>query len=779
MAVKLTKLLILLVTLLPPSSPSTTYTTLNQGSSLSSPGDVLVSPSRIFTAGFHPVGDNAYCLSIWFTRADTVVWMANRDHPVNGKATKLSLLHSGNLLLLDAGLLPAWTTNTSSSAASVSLRLLDSGDLVLHTQDNNKNNNSSHVIWRSFDSPTNTLLPGQPLTANTKLTSSASPTNHSSGPYKLYFDNDNVLRLLFSKSDLTAIFWPTPWKSSWESGRSTYNNSKTAVLDHNGRFSSSDNLTFKTSDFGAGPQRRMTLDADGVLRVYSWRRKWEVTWQLPVPSCSVSGVCGANSLCTYSSTGLGRRCACLPRHRAKNSGDWSEGCVPEFDRILRCGSADVFLCISHTEFYGYDIGFMQNKTLEECESICLSYCDCRGFQYKFEWSSGFYNCFPKTLLFNGYQSTGFDSPFYLRLPPASSNKTRPLQLQLQCNNSVVKLERVYTRESKYGLLRLRLRSLAWCVGVLGAVEVVCVLVFLYKTHASGEKLRHQGFIQVATGFTRFTYEDLKKASRNFSEEIGRGGSGVVYKGMLADNRVAAIKRLNEASLGGGEEAFLAEVSLIGRLNHVNLIQCWGYCAQGRHRLLVYEYMRNGSLAENLGSNKLDRSKQFEIALGTAKGLAYLHDECLEWVLHCDVKPHNILLDENYNPKVADFGLSKQLKRSDRVANLDMSLIRGTRGYMAPEWVYNLPITAKVDVYSYGVVVLEMVTGLSPKEIDFDGVEEDSEIVTNEIEEGDGLRNLVRVALQCAQEKRDASRADKSCGLGRYRVNLIMTQPNKA
>ncbi|KAL1546878.1 putative receptor protein kinase ZmPK1 [Salvia divinorum] len=520
MAVKLTKLIVLLVTsipiFLPLSSPSTTYTTLNQGSSLSSPGDVLVSsPSRVFTAGFYPVGDNAYCLSIWFTRARAVVWMANRDHPVNGKATKLSLLHSGNLVLQDAGLLPVWTSNTAASTAAVALRLLDSGDLVLGSKEN-----SSHVIWRSFDSPTNTLLPGQPLTVNTKLTSSTSPTNHSSGFYKLYFDNDNVLRLLFSGSDLSSVFWPAPWKASWESGRSTYNNSKTAVLDRRGGFSSSDDFKFKTSDFGAGPRRRMTLDADGVLRVYSWRRKWEVTWQLPVPPCSVNGVCGVNSLCTYStysSAGLGRSCACLPWHRAKNVGDWSEGCVPDFDRIPRCDSADVFLRISHTEFYGYDIGFDQNKTLEECESICLSYCDCRGFQYKFDWGAGVYNCFPKTLLFNGLQSTGFDSPFYLRLPPSSSSwsETKPLPLQLQCNNSVVELERVYTRENKYGLLR----SLAWSAGVLGAVEVVCVLVFLYKTRACGEKLRDQSFIQVATGFTSYGVVVLEMVTGKSPKEI--------------------------------------------------------------------------------------------------------------------------------------------------------------------------------------------------------------------------------------------------------------------
>ena len=144
-----------------------------------------------------------------------------------------------------------------------------------------------------------------------------------------------------------------------------------------------------------------------------------------------------------------------------------------------------------------------------------------------------------------------------------------------------------------------------------------------------------------------------------------------------------------------------------------LIEMWGYCVEGNHKLLVYEYMEHGSLAGNLSSNTLDWNKWFEIAVGTAKGLAYLHEECLEWVLHCDVKPQNILLNANNQPKVADFGLSKLLSRS-AIDHLSFSKMTGTRGYMAPEWVYNLPITSKVDVYSYGIVLLEMVIGKSPK-----------------------------------------------------------------
>ncbi|QCE11050.1 protein brassinosteroid insensitive 1 [Vigna unguiculata] len=122
------------------------------------------------------------------------------------------------------------------------------------------------------------------------------------------------------------------------------------------------------------------------------------------------------------------------------------------------------------------------------------------------------------------------------------------------------------------------------------------------------------------------------------------------------------------------------MSLIGRLNHMNLIEMWGYCAEGKHRLLVYEYMENGSLTKNFSSNTLDWSKRYNIALGIARVLAYRHEECLEWILHCDIKPWNILLDANYQPKVADFVLSK-LQNRNNVKNSSFSMIRGIRGYM--------------------------------------------------------------------------------------------------
>ncbi|KHN42144.1 Putative receptor protein kinase ZmPK1 [Glycine soja] len=283
------------------------------------------------------------------------------------------------------------------------------------------------------------------------------------------------------------------------------------------------------------------------------------------------------------------------------------------------------------------------------------------------------------------------------------------------NGGLKLLDRPYVEEEENESVKL----LLCFVTALGGIEVACIfLVWCFLFRNKNRKL-HSGVdepgyvLAAATVFRKFSYSELKKATKGFSEAIGRGGGGTVYKGVLSDSRVVAIKRLHQVA-NQGESEFLAEVSIIGRLNHMNLIDMLGYCAEGKYRLLVYEYMENGSLAQNLSSssNALDWSKTYNIAVGTAKGLAYLHEECLEWILHCDIKPQNILLDSDYKPKVADFGLSKLLNRNSNLDNSSFSRIRGTRGYMAPEWVFNLPITSKVDVYSYGIVVLEMITGRS-------------------------------------------------------------------
>ncbi|TYH87298.1 hypothetical protein ES332_D01G107800v1 [Gossypium tomentosum] len=700
---------------------------LKEGSSISveQANDVLTSADGTFSAGFHPVGNNAYCFVIWFNKPPctthncTIVWMANRDFPVNSKHSKLTLLRSGNLVLKDAGHVIVWKADTVSNlTSSLYLELYDSGNLVLHDSDGSK-------IWQSFDSRTDTLLPLQPLNKNTKLVSSRSKSNFSSGFFTLYFDPNNVLNLVYQSPEVSSVYWPDPSLLSWEAGRSMYNTSGIAVLSSFGDFSSADGINFFPTDFGSMIQRILKLDFDGNLRLYSRKgeENWVVSRQAFSQPCRIHGSCGPNSVCSYVPN-LGRQCSCIPGYKMMNPTDWTFGCEPKFD--LPCNQADEFgfLKLSHVELYGYDYGLYPNYTIKMCENLCLSMCDCKGFQFKH---------------FEVHRSDGIYCDMYLKLPKvslSSSNKASDQDYKLDCFTKFEELGQEYPKSHE---------------------TFFFVLWLLIRTRQNSGPV--QGYFLATSSIRRFTYAELKKVTKSFTEEIGRGAGGVVYQGKLSDGRTAAIKRLIDAN-HQGEAEFLVEVDTIGRLHQMN------------HRLLIYEYMEHGSLAKSLSFQSIDWRNRFEIAIGTAKGLAYLHEECLEWVLHCDIKRENILLDSSYQP------------RGD-VKYSGFSRIRGTRGYMAPEWVSNHPITSKVDVYSYGIVVLVLVTGRNPgmgahSSEDGEGGEDQTSLVnwvkeqmkrSTEAETWTGCKDmldpaldgkcdidemliLVTIALKCVQEDKD-------------------------
>ncbi|KAF3431900.1 hypothetical protein FNV43_RR26636 [Rhamnella rubrinervis] len=215
---------------------------------------------------------------------------------------------------------------------------------------------------------------------------------------------------------------------------------------------------------------------------------------------------------------------------------------------------------------------------------------------------------------------------------------------------------------------------------------------------------------------RYSYLGVKKMTNSFSERLGQGGYGSVYKGKLRDGRFVAVKVLNKLK-GNGEE-FINEVATISRTSHVNVVTLLGFCYQGRKRALIYEFMPNGSLEkfifeENPESNyhnKLGWEMLFQISLGIARGLEYLHRGCNTRILHFDIKPHNILLDENFSPKISDFGLARVCSRDESI--ISKLSARGTAGYIAPEvFCRNFRgVSHKSDVYSYGMMVLEMVGG---------------------------------------------------------------------
>ncbi|MED6215833.1 hypothetical protein PIB30_001974 [Stylosanthes scabra] len=273
-----------------------------------------------------------------------------------------------------------------------------------------------------------------------------------------------------------------------------------------------------------------------------------------------------------------------------------------------------------------------------------------------------------------------------------------------------------------------LKSITYAVATVLLVLVVMVTLYYTRWKKKNPKptlginsfLKKHGPLQIK----RYTYSEMKKVTNSFRDKLGQGGFGSVYKGQLQDGRHVAVKILSE--LKGDGDDFINEVASISRTSHVNIVNLVGFCFQGSKRALIYEFMPNGSLEKfvceentTAAGRQLDCSSLYEIAVGVARGLNYLHRGCNARILHFDIKPHNILLDEDFCPKISDFGLAKICPRKESIVS--MSCARGTIGFIAPElFSRNFGgISHKADVYSYGMMVLEMVGGRNNRNVQVD------------------------------------------------------------
>ncbi|KAG8655497.1 LEAF RUST 10 DISEASE-RESISTANCE LOCUS RECEPTOR-LIKE PROTEIN KINASE-like 2.4 [Manihot esculenta] len=245
----------------------------------------------------------------------------------------------------------------------------------------------------------------------------------------------------------------------------------------------------------------------------------------------------------------------------------------------------------------------------------------------------------------------------------------------------------------------------------GAPCVIAFLIYKWRRrHLSGYE-NIEEFLQSHNNLMpiRYSYSDIRKITRGFKEKLGEGGYGFVYKGKLRSGQFAAIKTLGKSKANGQD--FINEVATIGRIHHTNIVKLIGFCVEGSKHALVYEFMSNGSLDNYIfceeGSISLSWKKLYEISLGVARGIEYLHQGCNMQILHFDIKPHNILLDENFTPKISDFGLAKLYPTKGSITSL--TTVRGTIGYMAPELFYkNIGrVSYKADVYSFGMLLLEI------------------------------------------------------------------------
>uniref|UniRef100_A0A0D6QT12 non-specific serine/threonine protein kinase n=1 Tax=Araucaria cunninghamii TaxID=56994 RepID=A0A0D6QT12_ARACU len=454
--------------------------------------------------------------------------------------------------------------------------------------------------------------------------------------------------------------------------------------------SSSMYFIYETKDHIPKFTVRFIMHKSGDLRLYvSTGNRWSLIWSKPGDLCDVYDVCGAYGVCNGNNTQF---CRCLegfmPKHNCSWSSEewWSSGCI----RLspLQCsannGTTDRFLEMSDKSLpHEQSVPYIREKTLDGCHNACLNNCSCTAFALSSSTP-------PTCRLWLGSLSNLRDSsdgqPFFVRL--AASDFDSSLS------------------KKRIGIA---LRTiLAPAVGAFIAVLALFALFIWWKREELSTEGREDG---MPTSLPIFTYSQLQTATRNFKHKMGSGAFGSVFEGTLPDNTLVAVKKLDSSIQA--EKQFRAEINTIGNIHHVNLVRLLGFCIEGSQRLLVYEYVSNGSLDSSLfgmsdGEPKvLDWKTRFQIALGTARALVYLHEKCKDCIIHCDIKPENILLDEDLCPKLADFGLAKIM---DRDFSKVLTTTRGTRGYLAPEWIDGLPITTKVDVYSFGVTMLEIITG---------------------------------------------------------------------
>ncbi|KAL1558085.1 G-type lectin S-receptor-like serine/threonine-protein kinase LECRK3 [Salvia divinorum] len=649
------------------------------------------SPSGEFAFGFREVSPGAFLLAIWFDQLTdkTLVWSANRDEPVPAGST-VQLSADGALELVDQTGNRVWSSQARPGTVAYAA-MLDTGNLVLAS-------NTSAILWQSFDSPTDTLLPTQVLNRQSVLYSSFSATNFSRGKFKFTLQADGNL-VLVTRSYPSDENVNTYWSSDTvQTGfQLIFNNSGNInLIRQNGTIL---RPLFNIGSLAGQFHQRLVLEHDGVLRHYVYPKSadsspaWSVRNFEPSNICRAiredamgGGPCGFNSYCSITVDGRSS-CHCPSGYYPR--GGFS-GCAPEFVQH-RCDHQQAQDAQSFTfnEMSGVNWPFKDYAIFRDvgeawCRQSCLSDCLCALVIYSNR------VCFMKPQPFsNGREESG------------------KALIKVRMNNTLTSNPGTTAsgRESSSTTLTITLSVLLGCAGLLFLLSSFFFVFYLKRTKSMMVKRSHVRPAGVSM-ISSFSFKEVQEAANGFNEELGRGACSIVDRGTLKnDGKVVAVKKLNKI-LEQADDEFKAEVSSISRTNHKNLVQLLGYCDEGQNRILVYEFMTNGSLATFLFQKSPRPSwyTRVQIAFAIARGICYLHEDCSVPIIHCDIKPQNVLLDETFAPKIADFGLAKLLK-ADQTRTI--TGIRGTKGYVAPEWFRNMPITVKVDVYSFGIMLLEL------------------------------------------------------------------------
>ncbi|XP_027353644.1 G-type lectin S-receptor-like serine/threonine-protein kinase At4g27290 [Abrus precatorius] len=666
-------------------------------------GSTLVSKDGSFELGFFNPGSstNRY-VGIWFKNIPvrTIVWVANRDNPIKDNSSMLVVSKEGNLVLLRQNGSLLWSTNVSTPVLSPIVQLVNNGNLVI--RDEKVDNSEENFLWQSFDYPCDILLPGMKLGWNLKtghnrrLTAWKNWDDPSTGDFTSGIKLGSNPELVFWKGSV-EYYRSGPWNGILSSG--VFGFGPNPLFDY--KYVSNENevyvtYTLKNSSVISILVLNQTLYLRSRITWIPQTRTWSVYQSLPQDSCDVYNVCGAYGNCIINSSPI---CQCLEGFEPKssqnwNAMDWTQGCVRS--EPWSCG-------VKHKDGFRRYVGMKlpdtthswinRSMTLEDCKIKCLENCSCTAYA-NLDTSGVGSGC-----------SLWFGDLIDLRVSESGQD------LYVRMAN--------LDKDAKHGRPKKLVLVLATIVSLV--LVMLLAFVYIYMTKAKYKEEKGKGR-QEDLELPFFDLATIINATNNFSidNKLGEGGFGPVYKGTLLNGQEIAIKRLSKSS-GQGSKEFKNEVILCAKLQHRNLVKVLGCCIEGEEKMLLYEYMPNKSLDsflfDSTQSKILDWPTRFNILCAIARGLLYLHQDSRLRIIHRDLKASNILLDNSMNPKISDFGLAR-LCGADQVEG-NTNRIVGTYGYMAPEYAIDGIFSIKSDVFSYGVLLLEIVSGKKNKTLTYE------------------------------------------------------------
>ncbi|XP_059301117.1 G-type lectin S-receptor-like serine/threonine-protein kinase At4g27290 isoform X1 [Lycium ferocissimum] len=658
-----------------------------------SDGESLVSEGGTFELGFFSPGSSTHrYLGIWYKNVPvrTVVWVANRKTPIKDRTGAFTINSTGNIVVTSRTSGVIWSTNSYKTTKASALQLLDSGNLILRDE-------KGIYMWQSFDYPSDTLLPGMKLgwDLRTRLNRQLSSWRNSDDPSPGELSNGIELHEFPE-----AVVWKGskkyfrggPWNGERFSGAPDLR--VNPVYDYS-FISNKDEVYYTYQLKNKSVFSRLILnDTTSSRQRYVWAeasRAWKLYSSVPYDHCDAYGLCGANAICITTNSPM---CQCLEGFKPKspdnwNSMDWSEGCI--LSKKFSCESKEVFVKFSELKLPDTTKSWVSGTmNLQECREACLKNCSCMAYSNLDIRGQG-----------SGCALWFHDLIDIKQVPNGGQELYIRIEASKQAGRHVVN---------------------AVLISLITGAVVFGLVLFCY--YLSRRKSKVKGIVLGQDNSTSegpkedmelpfFDLETIVNATDNFSfnNKLGEGGFGPVYKGTLVDGREIAVKRLSKSS-GQGLNEFKNEVKLIAKLQHRNLVKLVGSCIDGEEKTLIYEYMANGSLDsfvfDQTRREQLGWSKFFQIISGIARGLLYLHQDSRLRIIHRDLKASNVLLDGELNPKISDFGLARTIQGDQCGDNTER--VVGTFGYMAPEYALYGLFSVKSDVFSFGLLLLEVVSG---------------------------------------------------------------------